>query len=137
MEQKIVCEQYNANDDIYFIEFIEQSGNKVNKGDLLVVIETSKATIDLYSDFDGFFYSNIVNTNEIKVGETIGFVSDKKISESQELEKIESNELSDYDTDTKSSSFEKNEIKIQNIKRIAVIGGGKAFDQIYDLVANL
>ena len=53
----VVCEQYNVNDDRYMVlDVLREAGSRVQVGELVLVLESSKASIDIEAEHSGFFY---------------------------------------------------------------------------------
>jgi sugar O-acyltransferase (sialic acid O-acetyltransferase NeuD family) len=133
-EQRIICEQYNANDDSYYIEYIIESGTSVSEGDLLLEIETSKSAIEIQSDFEGYFYTNLQSKAEVLVGDFLGLVSAKKINfKDQKQPPLQKG-------NDKKHAKALNQVVIElppKTKKIAIIGGGKGFEQIFDMLSLL
>lgn len=75
--KKYYAEKYNASDDsIKITEVLAISGNFVNEGDLLFSIETSKTSIDIDAEMDGYVYFNFTLGQNISIGELYYLVSE-------------------------------------------------------------
>ena len=78
--KKIYCEKFNTNSDSYLVESINiDSGILISEGDLILEFETSKANIEVKAEFSGFIYHDIKEGSEIKAGEVLYVISEKKI----------------------------------------------------------
>ncbi len=78
--KKIYCEKFNTNDDSYIVESINiDSGVLISEGDLILEFETSKANIEVEAEFSGFIYHDMKEGSEIKAGEVLYVISEKKI----------------------------------------------------------
>tara|TARA_B110000003_G_scaffold84295_1_gene86300 strand:+ start:11027 stop:12025 length:999 start_codon:yes stop_codon:yes gene_type:complete len=92
---KILVAKQNNNDDSYTINDLIKNNSEVKIGDLLFTLETSKAVIDINSDYDGFILlnPNIVNESLVVVGEIVAIISsNKNISFDFEINKTEFND---------------------------------------------
>ncbi len=73
---RVEVPRLNTNDDSAFlIEWVASAGQKVKQGDVLCVIETSKATVEIESPASGFLLSPVPAQREVKVGELLAVVS--------------------------------------------------------------
>ncbi|MBT6170420.1 MAG: hypothetical protein HOH98_06700 [Flavobacteriaceae bacterium] len=78
--KKIYCEKLNSNDDSYTVELINvDSEFAVSDNDLIFEFETSKANIEIHAEFSGFLYHNLNIGSEVKPGELLYIISEKKI----------------------------------------------------------
>lgn len=77
---KIIITKQNNNDDSYVINDLIENNSEVKIGDILFSLETSKADIDVESDYDGFILlnPNIKNNSSVSVGEIIAIISNDK-----------------------------------------------------------
>lgn len=77
---KILVEKYNNNDDHYVISDLIKNNSEVGIGDLLFCLETSKADIEVISEFIGFIHlnPNIKNGDKVVVGQNIAVISENK-----------------------------------------------------------
>lgn len=57
-----------------------KNGDQVKKNDLLAVAETSKKSIDIISDTEGFFYSDFNAGDEVKIDQIFAIISTEKLS---------------------------------------------------------
>ncbi|HZU86776.1 MAG TPA: NeuD/PglB/VioB family sugar acetyltransferase [Anaerolineaceae bacterium] len=65
-----------VSDDRYLISRLyAKNGSKVNKGDLLLAFETSKATVDLESEQAGYFFTRLQEGQEVAVGALAGLIA--------------------------------------------------------------
>ena len=78
--KKVLVEKQNNNDEIYILNDLIKNKSEVKSGDLLFSLETSKAVVDVNSDYDGFILlnPNIKEGSSVGVGEVIAGMSDKK-----------------------------------------------------------
>jgi sugar O-acyltransferase (sialic acid O-acetyltransferase NeuD family) len=75
-------EKYNASDEDYLItEVCIESGNYVTKEQTIAILESSKASIDILSEVEGFIYHQLKKGNRIAVGDILFKFSDKKIED--------------------------------------------------------
>jgi len=73
-------EKYNASDEDYLItEVSVESGRYVTKEQPIAIFESSKASIDIVSESEGFVYHQLKKGNRIAVGELLFKFSDKEI----------------------------------------------------------
>lgn len=134
MENSVNCPRFNANDDTYFVQYFVESGTQVDKDSVLVELETSKAIVEVTAEEEGYFFHNLELDYEVSVGELLGVISQnadytfnvKTISNENDIEIVKSEKVL-----TEKIS------PVRGVERIAVIGGGKGFDQIMDLVSHL
>lgn len=80
---KIIIQKQNNNDDSYVVYDLIKDKSKVKIGDLLFSLETSKAEIDVESDYDGYIHLNpsVKEQGAVSVGEIVAIISkDKDIS---------------------------------------------------------
>ena len=70
--KKIKVDQFNPSDNEYTVtEIFFENGDNVKTGDIVLSLESSKADIDVESEFTGFFYTDhsvgdVVEINAIK-----------------------------------------------------------------------
>ena len=84
----VVCEQHNVNDDSYMVlEVLREAGSYVQAGDLVLVLDSSKASIDIESDFSGYFYPLVKHGSEVQANESLFVVGDNKLR-SADLDQI-------------------------------------------------
>ena len=184
IENKIVlCEQLNVNDNSYkLIELRFKNGDVVKKGDIVLSLDSSKASYDVPTDFDGIFYTlhnindnvgankplflvlenydlnELVNynaafelDNEINNESNKGISSENKIITEKAKKLIAEHNLNidifNESLITKEivNNYLQNGKKPSKIilenpnynlrKRVAVIGGGKGFIQLLDIIS--
>ena len=69
----IIIPKENANDDtVKIAEWFFSNGDFVKKDDVILEIETSKATLDITSDFDGYIEILHKSGSEVEINEIIG-----------------------------------------------------------------
>jgi sugar O-acyltransferase (sialic acid O-acetyltransferase NeuD family) len=74
----ITLEKFNASDDSYLVREIKvSSGQHISKGQVLVLVETSKSIIDVVSTHDGYFYHSLVINEKVLPGTEIGFIANR------------------------------------------------------------
>lgn len=72
---KIIIPQLNANDESCTLnEWIIDSGEKVKKGDVIAILESSKAAYDFESEAEGILYHLINEGEEAAFGSCIGYI---------------------------------------------------------------
>ena len=78
--KKVLVEKQNNNDESYILNDLIKNKSEVKSGDLLFSLETSKAVVDVNSDYDGFILlnPNIKEGSSVVVGEVIAVISDNK-----------------------------------------------------------
>ena len=78
--KKILITKQNNNDDNYIINDILPDRTKVESGDVLYSLETSKTVVEEYSEFSGFFIvnPNIKNEDTVVVGQLLAVISENK-----------------------------------------------------------
>jgi sugar O-acyltransferase (sialic acid O-acetyltransferase NeuD family) len=80
--EKVYVEKYNASDDSYLITEINfEVGSKVEKGDIIFSIESSKADIDVEASSSGYIYYKANLNEEVYVGKLFYIISDNKITD--------------------------------------------------------
>ena len=97
MITKIVAPTNNVNDtSVVVYEFLVENGAEVKKGQSVLIVETSKATVNIESTADGFIKFVVKVGDEVPNGEVLAFVADT----SEELAPINNNQsaepLPDY-----------------------------------------
>ena len=76
------------------VSFLKTSGDRVEKGEVIFIVESDKADMDVESLHKGFLVSLVQEGETANVGETIGLIADTKA----ELEKILRDTESKLDT---------------------------------------
>ena len=92
---KILVEKLNNNDDSYTVYDLIKNQSEVKRGDLLFSLDTSKALIEIESDYDGFILvnPNMTNGTSVVVGDIVAVISNTKITSFDfSFDKTESNE---------------------------------------------
>ena len=78
----IKCDQFNVSDQEYlFVEQLVANSSKVNKGDVLLALESSKSVIDIESEYSGYFYINRNVGENISVGEILYIISENLLDD--------------------------------------------------------
>ena len=104
MEQKILMPRLGVNDDMVCLgQWLIENGSEIKKGQKIAVLETSKETSELLSDFDGFIQFSVKAGMDVKVGEVIAIVSkqaDKTVKHSdiEDFSKKSDEQLADKPT---------------------------------------
>lgn len=79
MITKIVAPTNNVNDaSVAVYEFLVEDGTEVKKGQDVLIVETSKATVNIESPADGFIKFVVKIGDEVPNGELLAIVADKK-----------------------------------------------------------
>ena len=82
IKEKIVVEKISPRDEYYKVTFINyESGLHVNKNDLLLCFETSKATFEILANEEGYFHHILKINQNVRPGEEIAFIASGKKSE--------------------------------------------------------
>lgn len=177
----VSCEQFNVNDSTYTVlEKVFRNGEIVKRHDIVLVLDSSKAALDVESHGEGFFYTNLNPGDQVKVGDVLYIVASEEISDEADInsfftaspelnadkdsnsgkivtknakklmqrhnlresdfsqEVITEEGVKDYLCAIKQSApliLESANIKV--VKRIALIGAGKGFVQVLDILLNL
>lgn len=78
----VKCQQFNVNDTSYAIlDKFYKNGDKVKRNDILFVLDSSKAALDIESDAEGFFYSPLETGEHVSVGQVIYIISKEAIAD--------------------------------------------------------
>jgi acetyltransferase-like isoleucine patch superfamily enzyme len=103
----VTCQQFNVNDSSYkVLEISFSSGAAVRRNDLLIALDSSKAVLDIESEGEGFFYTNIKVGNEVTVGQPLYIISKERIDDINTINSYFSfNDMELEDTETKSSKI--------------------------------
>jgi sugar O-acyltransferase (sialic acid O-acetyltransferase NeuD family) len=77
---KILAEKYNASDNEYKIILNTENSKRVEAGQVICEVETSKATFEVVSEYSGWIYFNpdVSFNGKIESGETIAIVFNSK-----------------------------------------------------------
>ena len=93
---EIIIEKEGVSDDSYnILDVAEKSGSYVKKGSALFTYETSKSTVDVIAEFNGYFYHILDNSLQFNPGKIVGVLVDqpgfdtKNLLSSQEEKKID------------------------------------------------
>ncbi len=94
-ENKIFIERNSPSDEEFFIHQIYVSnGEFVKKDTLLAEVEGAKAVFEIYSDEEGYFYTDFKNGDYVDISDAFALISDKEISKDKQT--TETEELLDY-----------------------------------------
>ena len=115
---KIVkCDQFNVSDQEYLlVEIFVKNATKVDKGDNLFALESSKSIIDVESEMSGYFYFKKKIGENVKVGEELFIISELPIDD-KFFDTIFNNENSNQ----KPNTTEKDTSKIITLKASKLI----------------
>jgi acetyltransferase-like isoleucine patch superfamily enzyme len=80
---EIIVQQDTVNDDFVHIQWLVSSGDFVNKEDIIVEIETSKSTIEIEAEQDGFLEIILPDDSDVNIGDLIGIISDNPLNSTQ------------------------------------------------------
>lgn len=73
----ILVDKAGVSDDFYVIVALyAESGQKVEKGELLLCFETSKAAYEVEAAEDGFYFCNVEKGDHVVVGEILGVIAE-------------------------------------------------------------
>ena len=76
---QVKIEKEGVSDDSYKVVSINcKDGSFVEKGQLILCIETSKASIDIDAPIDGYIFYDIQENDEVTVGQVIAAISDSE-----------------------------------------------------------
>jgi len=76
----IKCDQFNVSDQEYLlVELLVENSSKVSKGDILFALESSKAVIEIESEYTGYFYFGRNVGENISVGEILYIISENSL----------------------------------------------------------
>ena len=76
--------------DALLIEWVVENGEEVHRGIPVAILETTKATIEVESDGDGFLYHNRKKDDSVPVGSVLAWIND--VQEAPKIESAEENE---------------------------------------------
>ncbi len=70
----------NVNDEVAtIVEWNKESGSAVSKGDVIVTLETMKATFELEAEEDGYLFYEIEEGLEVRIGSEIAYICKENI----------------------------------------------------------
>ena len=105
----------DVNEDTAIItEIFFENGDIIKKDDILYTFETTKATVDVLSDVDGYVNYFVEAGQEVKVGALVCEVSDKKIS-NKNIPIIEDNAQSIFPTKKAQEFAEKHSLDLKTL----------------------
>ena len=95
----------NANDEDVIVCGISENGKNIS-ADITVVleVETTKAIVEQYSDYNGFFYSDLLIGDKVKIGYPFAVISDTELKD-DEWKIALSKEREDREIDTNFSNL--------------------------------
>lgn len=74
----ILVERDNVNDDsVCVLQWLAADRSKVEKGQVIVEVETSKANMEVAAPVSGFLRHSCQKGEEVKIGQVLGYVCDK------------------------------------------------------------
>jgi acetyltransferase-like isoleucine patch superfamily enzyme len=130
----IIIPKENANDDtVKIFEWYFKIGDLVKKNDLIAEIETSKATLDIISDFDGYLEILVDAGTEVEINEVIGRIHNDKsflskkdenqfpVSDKHELEDRDETDTNLIISEKAKLLMEKNNISAESFSGIEFI----------------
>jgi len=78
--QNLIISQDSVNDDkVLIVTTFFKDGDEVNKGDLIIEYETSKALMTIEAEQNGFVFYNCLEGDYVFIGSTVGEINSKKI----------------------------------------------------------
>ena len=89
---EIIVPKDTVSDETYNIIDIVDKNTFINKGTVVAILESSKASIEIESKYDGYLYYVCSKGDEIKVNGTIAYISDDKEFKLSEKELIKLSE---------------------------------------------
>lgn len=79
----LAAPQLGANDEtLKVVEWLFAAGDNVQKGQVVALVETTKATSEIESDFDGYFYPLVDANIDITISETLAVISTTPVPDS-------------------------------------------------------
>ncbi len=125
---KILTPLISANEDLATVVSVNVKQNGFYKKDKIIcILETSKSSVDVNLEKDGFVYFLHKEGDEVKAGEVLGLVSDNKIeknaiNQSISLKESNSNKLNEAEVTIKAKEMlKKYNIDANQIKKTGVI----------------
>lgn len=90
----IIIPKSNSNDtEVFIAEWKFNSNDLVKKGDHLFSVETSKVVEEIFAKESGYLRVDIQEGERVRVGDTVGFISDNKNDLKKETQKKQDNNL--------------------------------------------
>lgn len=150
----ITAPHLNANEDeVTFCKFLSKDRSNVEEGDVVAIIESTKAAQDLETPKKGFFYHNpnLSNGDLIKVGSLIGVLTDGEVTDehlvrifsknapNNNINRVNKKELLLQKINAgKSTSLEKTSqsISTNSKNRVMIIGAKGHATQVIDAVIS-
>ena len=78
MIKEVYIPKVSANDlSATIVEVNSLNGVYVNEGDIVFVVETTKAAIDVVTPISGFFFTKYKNGDSVQIDKEICYISDK------------------------------------------------------------
>lgn len=78
----VSCQQFNVNDSTYAVlEKFCKNGDKVKRNDIVLMLDSSKAALDIESEGEGFFYTNVNVGEHVKVGQVLYIVTKEELTD--------------------------------------------------------
>ncbi len=118
-------------EEVVFLEWCLTPGSKIENGDSIAVVETSKANVDIVSDQDAILWRSLINPGEsVNVGAPIAILIglDEKVTD--EAAVIKNLGLADLSNDT-------NEIKAENVEKNLEKTSTQSIAVVNDTLNNL
>jgi pyruvate/2-oxoglutarate dehydrogenase complex dihydrolipoamide acyltransferase (E2) component len=84
--EEIIIPQESVNDDkVFIVELTYKNGDAVKKGDVVIEIETSKSTLTIETQSDGFIEYYCTEGDEVNIGSVASKIFDKYEQKNEEL----------------------------------------------------
>jgi acetyltransferase-like isoleucine patch superfamily enzyme len=78
----VKCDQFNVSDQEYLlVEILVKNASKVDKGDILFALESSKSVMEIESEHSGYFYMIKKIGENVSVGEVLYLISENKVDD--------------------------------------------------------
>ena len=102
----VTCQQFNVNDSSYAVlEKFYENGDKIKRNDIVLLLDSSKAALDIESEAEGFFYTNSNPGDHIKVGEVLYIISKEIISDQSVIDSFFTVSVAEGEKETLSSKI--------------------------------
>ena len=76
----IIVPKENVSDETYrLVDFLFEDGAAVGAGDVVAVLESSKSTIEVLSEMDGYIFSNAALNDDLPIGSVLAVVCSENI----------------------------------------------------------
>jgi len=82
----VKCQQFNVNDNKYkVLEKLCANGDRVKKGSIALLLDSSKAVLDVECEADGFFYTKVVAGDIVTVGQPLYIIAATEIADPAQI----------------------------------------------------